>query len=227
MSKIVAVSDMHGQLPDIPECDILVLGGDNAPDFMEERPGSRAVIDKGAERQREWYESVFADWLCQVPAKHAVGIGGNHDFGLDGHAPFAYGLPWTYLLDEEATIEGLRVYGTPWVPNLQFWAFYGSDAALQARAEAIPEGLDILISHGPPLGQGDRVKGWQQTCLGDVHLAKAIVRKKPRVTVCGHIHEGFGKYESLGVPVYNASILDEMYDHVNPNTEIEIWPKET
>ena len=33
------------------------------------------------------------------------------------------GLRWTYLQDAAATIEGLKVYGTPWQPWFYDWAF--------------------------------------------------------------------------------------------------------
>lgn len=230
MVKVVAISDMHGQLPAVPPCDILVIAGDVAPDYISERYfSSRGTTDTGTQRQAYWLRNEFSAWLKNQEAKHIVGIAGNHDFALEGRAGYALGksLPWVYLEDSSVELEGLRIYGTPWVPRLPSWAFYASDAALEARGEAIPEGLDILVSHGPPFGAGDRVKGVVfNGCsnVGDSALAVAVVRKKPRVTLCGHIHEGFGHYTRLGPDVYNVSILDEMYEHVNPHTEVYLEP---
>ena len=121
--RILAMSDMHGQLPvpaTLPEHDILILTGDNAPDFLNDR-------DKGVEKQRDWYSGEFTDWLLEIQRydNHIVWIGGNHDFGLEGREgeALARSLPGEYLLDSHVVIGGLKVYGTPWVPNLPVWAF--------------------------------------------------------------------------------------------------------
>jgi hypothetical protein len=53
-----------------------------------------------------------------VPARHIVGIAGNHDLIYAGtRAPFVLaGLPWHYLQDGEVELCGLRIWGTPWIP---------------------------------------------------------------------------------------------------------------
>ncbi len=55
----------------------------------------------------------------------------------------------------------------------------------------IPEGVDILMVHGPPLGRGDlTTRGVRAGCED---LLNAIQeRVKPQLCVFGHIHEGHG-----------------------------------
>lgn len=148
--SIYAVSDLHGNLPEAPECDLLILAGDICPDY---RPyGNRAgMVDKGGTQQSRWLDTEFREWLLGVRKSRTevVAIWGNHDF-VGEQSFLVPDLPWTLLRDSEARAAGLRVWGTPWVPGLPYWAFYGREAQLQARADAIPDGIDILVTHGPP-----------------------------------------------------------------------------
>lgn len=149
---------------------------------------------------------------CEV-----VATWGNHDFVGEHDELVPPDLPWTLLVDEETTVSGLRIHGTPWVPNLPRWAFNAREEGLQARADLIPAGLDILMSHGPPQGIGDFIPGGSkygnigETNVGDLSLNDAIKRARPRFVVCGHIHEARGLYH---VPFpREPSILD---NHIKP-----------
>src|SRR5689334_8867342 len=80
----------------------------------------------------------------------------------------------------------------------------------------IPEGLDVLITHGPPWGIMDRnIKG---DLCGSKALYDHVFRVKPRVHVFGHIHEGgnnkvghHGIAKAQGIHFYNVAwvALDE------------------
>src|ERR1700722_17205289 len=101
--KIVAVSDMHGFLPNIPACDLLLLAGGITP-----------VSDHGILRQADWLDGDFRRWLNRVPARKIIGVAGNHDF-IFQQAPerLPRDLPWTYLQDTGTQWEGLHIWGTP------------------------------------------------------------------------------------------------------------------
>ncbi len=229
--KIIAVADLHGLLPNIPECDLLLIGGDIAPDLpVPSRRGSgyAATVKAGQHRQLDWLNTEFRTWLDEIPAEAVVGIAGNHDFGLE--LPHAMrdleGLRWTYLRDNSTTIGGLEIYGTPWVPALPNWAFHASDRALYARADAIPKDMDILLTHGPPRGYRDGIpyfSGSQH--VGDIPLMERLVAldeagEAPSVVICGHIHEAFGVENMGDITVINAAFVDEKYEPVNGLTEI-------
>ena len=51
-------------------------------------------------------------------------------------------------------------------------------------------GVDIMVTHGPPMGVLDQVEG--AGSVGCENLGRAVSRCRPRVHVFGHIHEGWG-----------------------------------
>lgn len=217
MTKLVLTSDLHGSLPDIPECDILLIGGDVCP--MENHSGAH---------QLNWLDTTFRNWLKEVPASSIVGIAGNHDFVFENNAAGVESLylPWTYLKDAMTVVEGISIYGFPWVPNLRNWAFHGGmDCAnKQELVDLIPEEVDILLSHGPINGYGDK---WylDGRLLGDLTLDQAIKEGKIRtkLLVCGHVHEGYGFYPNNHIKkgIYNVSHMTVQYEPINPVIELE------
>src|SRR5207237_6820594 len=106
--RIVCISDTHGLARDvdIPGGDVLVHAGD-----LTLHGGLREIEEE-------------AQWLRSLPHRTKVVVAGNHDFGFErepGRArALLHGL--VYLEDEEATVAGLRVYGSPWQPELGRWA---------------------------------------------------------------------------------------------------------
>jgi Icc-related predicted phosphoesterase len=231
--RVVLVSDTHGELPEIPKCDLLIHAGDIAPDYIREyydRRARKLKVDKGDQRQSNWLRGPFCDWLEDVPAEQVIGIGGNHDFALEQAGLIPENLRWTYLKDETVEVDGLRVHGTPWVPNLPFWAFYASDDALNARASGIPAGLDFLVSHGPPYGYLDDVRAGSKRGnmlpmhVGDRWLTMNLERIGAKYLVCGHIHEGYGRTRcnKSGTEILNVSYMDETYNPINAPVVLDL-----
>lgn len=218
---VYAASDLHGNLPNVPrDADLLLLAGDICPDFG-------LIPNESVNRQANWLDGDFRRWLRDTPCR-VVATWGNHDFvGEKRGLVDSLHLPWRLLIDGEASVEGLRIWGTPWVPNLPRWAFHAGLEARVRRAEMIPDWIDILMSHGPPYGIGDCIPGGSKYGnIGDEHagdstLNDALKRVKPTFFVCGHIHEAYGLYHvpfprtSLGYDneclVVNASAVDEFY----------------
>jgi hypothetical protein len=95
-----------------------------------------------------------------------------------------------YLENEEVTIScsngrQLRVYGSPCTPRHGNWAFqYPRNEDVWTGS--VPDGIDMLITHGPTLGHLDLQK------LGCANLLRTLWRVQPRLHVFGHIHEGSG-----------------------------------
>lgn len=96
------------------------------------------------------------------------------------------------------------VYASAYQPEFWNWAFgyprsvdrfnihAGSDRGAETQAEnPVPDaGIDIMITHGPPLGILDRTSRGED--VGCKHLRRAVERCKPRLHVFGHIHEAAG-----------------------------------
>lgn len=212
MPKIIATADLHGSLPWIPECDILLLGGDILPD------------DHQPQRIRNWAHNDFRHWLEEVPAQHIVGIAGNHDFLFEQEPWLPKRLPWTYLRDDLVNVEGLLIYGTPWVPNLPGWAFHGGmDNRCKACCFKCPSQVDIVLSHGPMYGYADHTGPRHGSIdVGCIEMAEVIEHVRPKAYVCGHIHEAYGHYEhpSIEYGVWSVSHNTEEYSPVNPSVEL-------
>ena len=227
--RIVAVSDLHGYLPEIPVCDLLIVAGDVCPDRFNGRYGRDAP-----ELQGDWLCQVFFPWLASVPAARIVMTWGNHDWvgmspeqltRLRSDAPHNV----TILVDAMITVPDgespIAIWASPWSNLFMHWAFMKPPVVLVSVYAKIPTGLDILVSHQPPLGFGDRfvdVITGSIEHLGSRELLAAIERAKPGLVVCGHIHGAHGRYIHAGVPIYNVSVVDEQYRQVYQPTVIEL-----
>jgi hypothetical protein len=72
-------------------------------------------------------------------------------------------LPAHVLVDNVVTVEGLKIYGSPFSPYFRDWAFNapplddGGDEFMDRKFSRIPDDTDIFIIHGPPMGYGDSV----------------------------------------------------------------------
>lgn len=208
--KILATSDLHGNLPEIPECDLLLIGGDVCP-----------MYDHHVDAQVNWLATNFLAWLRGIPARKIIWIGGNHDFALESHLDrvlsYGHGAYATYLQDAGTDFEGLKIWGLPWVPNLPSWAFHASALGLGEIYDKVPKDTDIVLSHGPARGYGDFTSPkYGSVRVGARTANNMMERVKPKVFICGHIHEGYGTYQhhcqhGHVVDIYNVSFVDENY----------------
>lgn len=190
---LVCLADTHGREGDleVPDGDLLLHSGD-----MTER-GTRPQLER------------FNRWLAGLPHRHKVVIAGNHDFLFVDSPAEARAIltAATYLEDEAVTLAGLRIYGSPWQPWFHDWAFNrrrGSD--LDATWRLIPEGLDVLLTHGPPFGRGDRT--WDGERVGCEDLLRHVRRARPRLHLFGHIHEDRGEWQEGPTRLVNVSVSE-------------------
>lgn len=191
--KIALFSDTHashGRIR-IPDADILIFAGD-----MTHCRTARDV-------------SAFNSFLGALPHTHKIVIGGNHDYRLARELERARSLvsEAVYLLDEFVVIAGITIYGTPWQP---LFNEHACDAfalprgkALKEKWDMIPPGVDILVTHTPPLGILDRDGPISYGCSD---LAAVVAERKPRYHVFGHIHSRHGMIKCGATSYINCNV---------------------
>ncbi|KAL8380744.1 hypothetical protein RB595_005159 [Gaeumannomyces hyphopodioides] len=82
----------------------------------------------------------------------------------------------------------LTVYASPYTPAFGNGAFQFEPGS--GHNFAIPQDVDLVMTHGPPRGILDRVPG--SGSVGCRQLFEAVERARPRLHCFGHIHVGWG-----------------------------------
>ena len=215
--RIVAFSDTHTQHDrvKVPHGDVLIFAGDFA-----------SIGDE---------VHLFSTWWNYLPHRQKIMVFGNHDrlmATVPGLARETF--PGTVILNDSMTeIWGVRFWGSPGTmcfdalgqaqsfirPKL--WAFQLLPEEAERRAAAIPDEVDVLITHGPstlfgvespiPLVDGSRAV----INLGDPFLLGAITRVRPSLHIFGHVHDGYGVYSDGYTEYKNVAVCDAQYEPVN------------
>lgn len=225
--KIVCVADLHGCLDYDAvalsairkKADVLVIAGDiqNADLFRS---------------PNVYFEIDFLGMVGRLRKNgiEVVATPGNHDFYVKSllyDGGIVEGCP-NILVDGGVTIKGVKFWCTPWVPTIDgTWAYEDDDERLYEKFKEIPEGIDVLVAHTPPLGK--TLEDWDVSLqriinrrhLGSASLRKAIEEKRPKAVVCGHIHSGDHALCRIGdTAILNCSLLDETYHEAYDPAEI-------
>jgi len=229
-TRFVCFSDTHGlhdQIPKnhMPPADVLLHAGDfsNAGEL-------------------EQVESLNT-WMKAYPAQCKVVIAGNHDITFHedyyqkvgakrfhrGRDPYdcrkAKSLlsDCIYLEDSGTEVGGYKIFGSPWQPEFCEWAFnLPRGEECRKRWAAIPKEVDILITHGPPAGRGDKCSSGFRAGCDD--LLTAIAQRKISVNLFGHIHESYG-FSADDVTLFvNASTCTHGYRPTNPPVLFDLPP---
>ncbi|CAH1953775.1 unnamed protein product [Acanthoscelides obtectus] len=120
-----------------------------------------------------------------------------------------------YLEDNGIELYGIKIYGSPWQPVYNNWAFnLERGAECLSKWNKIPDDTEILITHTPPVGHGDLAcSGVRAGC---VELLNTVQKRvKPKYHVFGHIHEGYGVTSDGKIIYINASTCDINYIPTN------------
>lgn len=106
------------------------------------------------------------------------------------------------------------------------WAFnLERGEPLKQKWGTVPSGVDILVTHGPPLGRRDQ-GATAEVRYGCVDLlAQVQSRIKPQVHVFGHNHRGYGTSFDGTTIFINAASVDETYAPNNPPIVIDVFPQ--
>jgi hypothetical protein len=205
--RILLLSDTHGahRQVEYPTADVLIHAGDMT------RGGTLAEL------------AAFNEFLATLPYARNIVIAGNRDFCCQRQPAESRRILTRalYLEDQEISLEGLRVYGSPWQPPFLDMAFnLPRGVELRKKWECIPAGIDILVTHTPPLGIGDlTLRGAHVGCE---ELLPAVRRLHPRIHCFGHIHEAYGDWVADGIRYINASVMDAAMRVVNEPVLVDI-----
>lgn len=225
--KVVTISDSHCQLNKVtlPEGDILLHAGDLTFSGNTKEIASELNI-LGNMAKKFLYGCYFVcgnhDWM------------GEKDPSLLRLLAKENGLTW--LQNESATVDGIKIYGSGNSLEFNGWALPISayDGTAKECWDKIPDDTNILITHGPPKGIGDLTLGYQNVTpcsieydppkhVGDLDLLDKInTLKNCWLHVYGHIHSGYGIRKIGNVTHANASIVNERYQVVNAPHVIDL-----
>ena len=139
----------------------------------------------------------FLNWFIALPHPHKLFVTGNHDLclwdaeGIDDLPPNVL-----FLQDKACEIEGVKFFGLG----------YNHCEIL------IPNAVDVLITHEPPMMIRDKSNG---THWGNLLLRNRVMEVKPKFHLFGHAHESYGT-DVFGNTVFsNGAVLDDQYHLVN------------
>lgn len=175
--RLLAFSDLHRDL-------------DQAARLVEMSADADAVIGAGdfASVHEGLEETIEALTGIEVPT--VLVPGNNETEEALREAASAWGSA-TVLHGDGVAIDGVEFFGlgagvptTPWD-----WSFDLDDAAAAERLADCPQDA-VLVLHSPPRGHCDSNGGGDH--FGSEALLRAIEEKRPRLAVCGHIHESWG-----------------------------------
>lgn len=210
--KILHLSDTHGFHKQIPwdrfdGIDMVIHSGD-CSNYKDVARNSLEVF-------------AFIEWYMTVPVKNKIYVGGNHDTSIerriyDKKSFTDRGL--IYLEHEDITIDGLKIFGSPYTPTFGEWSFMKARDKINRMWEHIPTDTDILVTHGPAKGVRDlseEYDGELKQC-GDSSLMKWIFKHHPKAHLFGHIHnmegihnQGTSRYSKSPTIFSNGSCVDD------------------
>lgn len=212
--KIVATSDTHFPFAasKIPDGDVFIHAGDLMYDGTPQ----------------EWEPRVES--LANLPHKAKIYVPGNHDY-----FPFHYrGIARSQLrreanvtmvddYDPWVLINGIRILCLPFVTGLPGWAYNHDEQQLLQwlRSATDAHKPQVVVSHAPPYKILDAVGKHNYGCLAYNQWFHGCT-EKPKVWICGHIHDSYGHVRVEGTDFYNVSMCNENYDQTNSPIVIEV-----
>ena len=210
--RIVATSDTHFPFNRdlIPDGDVLLHAGDL---MYYGDPG-------------EWVPRLES--MEDQPHKSKIYVPGNHDY-----YPFHYrGIARSTMRREANTVlndgydgvislgkgSGINMLAIPYVTGLPGWAYNVEEDWLEGWLRRISMSFfdpTVVVSHSPPWRIRDACG---KENFGSTAMNKWFygLKHKPKLWICGHIHDSYGQEEIEGCTFANVAMCDEKYKQVNP-----------
>lgn len=136
----------------------------------------------------------FITWFDSLNIEHKIFVAGNHDIsiekGLITKDNFdACGIH--YLENTCVTIDGFKIFGSPYTPTFNNWAFNKDKQKLERMwRNVIEDDVDIVVTHGPCKGVLDLTENLDRNLemCGDKSLLNRLLEVEPLLHLFGHIH---------------------------------------
>ncbi len=181
--KLLAFSDLHR---DLEQAAVLVSLSADAD--LVVGAGDFASVHHGLE------PTIAALAAIEAPTLLVAGNNETEDALREASSSWPAA---TVLHGESIRVEGIDFFGlgagipvTPWD-----WSFDLAEEEAAELLDGVPE-EGVLVLHSPPAGHVDRSSSGEH--LGSAAIRDAIEAKRPRLAVCGHIHESWGAESTLG-----------------------------
>ena len=230
--RITHISDTHNKhnqlTADLPGGDLIIHSGDISS------LGRKSEV----ERFVRWFENLPYTYKVFVAGNHDLSFesevlyrkkaqyfDGTNDWDLpavDGKPEWLVNLlsiglsgGTFYLENQSIDIEGVKIWGSPYSARFgREWAFnVDRGAASRELWGTIPPDANIIVTHGPLFGVGDRTNGNMN--VGCEDLRETIMNLEPDFHLCGHIHEGYGYTQFGKTHCINGSNLSLGYNYIN------------
>lgn len=217
--KICHISDLHSDLPTLPDCDLVINSGDWMPNSAFRKYGNELE----AKFQNEWLESKVQEistWLGQRPM---IFVQGNHDYTNPSQVLNKYNLNIIDITNQFLRYKDLTFYGFPFIPaedDSKNWNYRRRQELMELELEEVSntlaqnqvEQLDFFVCHCPPWGIMDTCPN-QQRQFGNKALTEKLQKDfKPKHLLCGHIHGAGGQTEFQGIKISQAARIQNIID---------------
>ena len=116
--RISHISDTHGSIPGIMNCDVIVHTGDMFPNSYF---STIKFTSKEIEFQIEWLEKNIKDFKEVIQNRDFLFVLGNHDFVDDKTVEAIFKknkIKAKSLHEEIVTYKGYNFYGFPYIPEI-------------------------------------------------------------------------------------------------------------
>lgn len=239
-TRIVCMSDTHGKHRQVfvPKCDVLIHSGDFT------KMGEANIVQDLGNFFRELKETGQVKEIICIAGNHDIlfqtdtyrsnwgtlhGSGGRAKSSILQRSDIekmkeTFNESCVYLEDESHihSDSGIQFYGSPWTPTYgHCWAFMIDRSDIHSIWDEIPNSTDVLVTHGPPLGRGDKcLRNVRAGCLELLRHVQTRVR--PRLHVYGHIHEDAGCSFDGNTLYVNASNCSIRYRAEQPCAVIDV-----
>ena len=136
----------------------------------------------------------FIEWYKKIPVKMKLFVPGNHDTSIEHKLiqPIDFLAADIFILNhEEIVVDNIKFFGSPFTPTFGMnWAFMKNRDKLGKLWSTLPNDIDVLLTHGPPLGILDlsENRNYSLEMCGDRGLLTYIKKSNVKYHLFGHVH---------------------------------------